>query len=132
MASRRWLWVLGAATVLGGAGFFGWTRVVHAERANCIMPTEPLRYRDVAPIFAKNCKSCHDKRVSDNAAAQRVFESSRYPFATERKETLLADLHEMFESRRSLSDAERCRALAWLAAGARDDRGRAPPYKSLR
>lgn len=131
MASRRWLWVA-LATVVVGAGVFVSTRVVHAERANCIMPTEPLRYRDVAPIFAKHCNSCHDKRISDNTAAQRVFESSRYPFSTERPNTLLADLHEMFDARRSLSDAERCRALAWLATGARDDRGRAPPYKSHR
>jgi hypothetical protein len=94
------------------------------------VPGEPLRYRDVAPIFAKHCNSCHDKRKSDNAAAQRVFESSRYPFATERPDTLLADLQMMFESRSSLSDAERSTAESWLSGGALDDRGRRPPYKA--
>jgi hypothetical protein len=95
----------------------------------CAPPAAVLRYRDVAPVFARHCGSCHDKRRSDNHRAQNVFESSRYPFRTERPQTLLDDLAEMFEARGKLPHEDRCAVLGWIAAGARDDTGKRPPYE---
>jgi hypothetical protein len=90
---------------------------------------EAPRYPSVAAVFATHCGACHDKRRGDNAAAQRVFESSSYPFATERTEGLLGDLREMFEQRKSIPEAERAAALAWIAGGGLDHEGKAPPYR---
>jgi hypothetical protein len=87
------------------------------------------RYPSVAAVFATHCGACHDKRKGDNAAAQRVFESSSYPFATERPEGLIADLREMFEQRKSVPEADRNAALAWIDGGALDHEGKAPPYR---
>jgi hypothetical protein len=87
------------------------------------------RYPSVAAVFATHCGACHDKRRGDNVAAQKVFESSSYPFATERPEGLLADLREMFEQRKSVPEAERKAALAWIDGGALDHEGKAPPYR---
>jgi hypothetical protein len=126
---RLTILALGIAALAGGGALFG-ARALSAERPRCATPPKPLRYRDVAPVFDKHCNRCHDKRQSDNAAAQRVFESSRYPFTTDRPDTLLEDLEEMFASRSSLSASERCSALGWLEAGARDDGGERPPYES--
>ncbi|NUO53059.1 MAG: hypothetical protein HOV80_29785 [Polyangiaceae bacterium] len=88
-----------------------------------------LRYAQAAaPTFTKHCAKCHDKREGENAAAQKVFESSSYPFATERPAGLLEDLEHMVENRGGLSDGERCNTLAWLRGGALDDEGNPPPY----
>lgn len=94
----------------------------------CAEPEKPLRYPDVADVFAAHCDRCHHDEQSDNEAAMRVFESSRYPFATERPKTLLHDLREMFEERSGLSDGERCRALKWLDAGGLDAEGKPPQF----
>lgn len=88
----------------------------------------PLRYTDVKDVFAAHCFKCHHREQSDNDAAMRVFEASRYPFSTERPDTLLADLREMFVDRSGLTDAERDRALRWIDGGGRDAEGRAPVW----
>jgi len=122
--------VTGTAVVLSAA-FACYTAIGGADPPSCGAPPDPpLRYAAAAPVFTEHCGSCHDRTRSENEAAQRVFESSRYPFATERPETLLGDLDEMFRSRRSLDEAEQCAALQWLAGGARDDDGALPPYRA--
>ena len=57
-----------------------------------------------------------------------VFEATRYPFRTERSDTLLEGLRGMFESRDGLSDDERQRALRWLDTGALDNEGKPPVF----
>jgi mono/diheme cytochrome c family protein len=123
--SRVALWAsIGIGIVLVAAG-----AVVRAERARCAEPRQPPRYPAVADVIDRHCGACHDARRKDDPAAQRVFESSRYPFATERPATLLADLEHMIERRGGLSDEERCRVLGWLRAGGLDADGRRPPYQ---
>jgi hypothetical protein len=101
-----------------------------APAASCSAEAgKDLRYTEAAaPMFAKHCAKCHDKRQGENAGAQKVFESSSYPFATERPVGLLEDLEHMVENRGGLSDRERCDTLAWLRGGALDDEGKPPPY----
>ena len=96
----------------------------------CVKRATPVRYPAVEPIFAAHCGRCHNQRKSDNRDAQRVFESSSYPFSTERPDTLLEDLVGMFESRDGLSAEERCAALNWIAGGGLDASGRAPLWRS--
>ncbi len=96
--------------------------------AAAVVPGDRLRYSAVRPIFEAHCASCHDKNRSDNSAAQRVFEASSYPFSTGRPDTLLEDLETMFQSRKSVPEDERSRAMRWIEAGALDDQGNAPPY----
>ena len=110
-------------------------RIVEPTRAEASEIAEPTdivpeapRYAEVAPIFAAHCDRCHNASTSDNAKAQAVFESSRYPFATERPETLLSDLRDMFEVREALSEEQRRLGLAWIDGGALDDSGRRPPW----
>jgi hypothetical protein len=108
-----------------GAASPGW-----ADQApRCAPPERSQRYPDVEPIFRRHCAGCHDAREGENRAAQRVFEMSRYPFATERPATLLADLREMFIGRGSLSQAEKCTAIAWVDGGGRDARGKRPRWR---
>lgn len=95
----------------------------------CELPDEPITYKHVEPIFAAKCASCHDARKSDNRPPQRVFEMSSYPFATERPNTLIADLQKMFTNRGNLTADEKCLGLAWLAGGARDAEGNAPRWR---
>lgn len=90
---------------------------------------EPVRYDAVATVFEKHCNRCHDKAQSDNLAARRVFESSSYPFSTERPDALLGDLRKMFESRGGISDADRCLALRWIDGGGLDSSGAPPRWR---
>lgn len=95
----------------------------------CPPLTRTMRYPDVEPTFARHCASCHDARKGDNAAAQRVFEMSRYPFATQRPKTLLAGLREMFAARSALTPREKCAGFAWLDGGALDADGKPPRWR---
>lgn len=95
----------------------------------CPPSTRTPRYPDVQPIFAQHCASCHDARKGDNAAAQRVFEMSRYPFATRRPGTLLADLRAMFAARSKLAPREKCTGFAWIDGGALDGDGKPPRWR---
>jgi len=97
----------------------------------CVTPPVAAHYADVAPIFVAHCDKCHNATLSENAKAQAVFESSGYPFATDRPDTLLKDLRHMFEVREALSAEQRCLGLAWIAAGALDDSGQPPPWTPL-
>jgi hypothetical protein len=127
MHVKRRVIVLGVgAAALAVAGAFAAVRLQAGECEPA--PSDPLRYRHVAPIFAEGCGRCHDGRVSDNTGALKVFDSRSYPFATERPDRLLEGLRSMFESRGGIEDADRCRVLQWLDGGARDDRGERPPY----
>ncbi len=102
------------------------------SKAACVAPTDgdaPITYTNVEPIFAAKCATCHDARKSDNAAPQRVFEMSSYPFSTARPTTLVADLRHMFEVRGSLTADEKCLGLAWIAGGARDAEGNLPRWR---
>ena len=54
----------------------------------CVTPPVAARYADVAPIFVAHCDKCHNATLGENAKAQAVFESSGYPFATDRPDTL--------------------------------------------
>jgi ABC-type sugar transport system substrate-binding protein len=99
------------------------------EAPSCPPPARALVYPDVEPIFRLRCASCHDARKSDNRAAQHVFEMSRYPFATGRPATLLADLRSMFIGRGSLSRTEKCAGIAWVDAGGRDASGKPPRWR---
>jgi hypothetical protein len=91
-------------------------------------PGRAYRYSDVEGIFQAHCHRCHTVAHGTNEAAQQAFESTGYPFTTAVPGTLLKGLAEQFKNRRGLDDAERCLALAWLAGGALDDNGSAPPW----
>jgi hypothetical protein len=114
--------------VIGGLVAIGLSAPVAAPQ--CPTPDRPLRYTAVAPTFAKHCASCHDARKGDNKAAQRVFEMSTYPFATERPDTLLVDLRKMFATRGGLTDDERCRGLGWIDGGGLDADGKRPRWRT--
>lgn len=92
-------------------------------------PEHPLRYGDVQAVFEERCAACHDKRKSSNAAPQRIFEMSSYPFATARPATLLSDLRKMFEHRGGLSDDDRWRGINWVDAGGLDAEGKPPRWR---
>jgi hypothetical protein len=139
------MWLATAAAGLGGAACLAASPAVRAAivekvapapsaapaSGSCAVPASSphVRYADVAPVFEKHCNRCHDKNKSDNMAAMRVFESSSYPFSTERPDALLGDLREMFESRGGLSEEERCVALRWVDGGGLDDSGAAPRWR---
>ena len=99
-----------------------------AAPPKCVEPKAPLRYPDVQPILDSRCGNCHDARKSDNAAAQAIFEMSRFPFTTNRPATLRADLRRMILGR-SLDSDDKCRVLSWLTAGALDAAGKPAPWK---
>src|SRR5829696_8680713 len=113
---KRVVWI---GSVLFAASLGPMRAPVAADPAACATPAAPLRYPDVAPLFAK-CASCHDARLAKNDAAQAVFEMSSYPFATKRPGTLLDDLRAMLPKRGALTPDEKCRGLSWLASGALD------------
>jgi hypothetical protein len=128
---KRALWIVGltvlaagvapeVATGDGGAG--------PGPRPACATPDRPLRYPDVQPIFAQHCAKCHDARLAKNDAAQAVFEMTSYPFSTKRPDRLLGDLQKTFPNR-GLSADEKCRAIAWLTAGALDADGHPPRWR---
>ena len=100
-----------------------------ATTKKCAPAKSPVLYSVVEPVFVAKCGGCHDSRKAKNAAAQRVFESSSYPFATERPATLLHDLRGMFVSRGGLSEAERCDGLAWIDGGGLDANGKQPVWR---
>ncbi|MEW5848160.1 MAG: hypothetical protein AB2A00_05070 [Myxococcota bacterium] len=95
----------------------------------CELPGEKVvTYHDVEPVFDARCNRCHHSARSDNLRAQRIFESSSYPFSTDRPDTLLADL-DGFIRRSWLTTREKCQLLGWLRDGARDDRGARPVWR---
>jgi hypothetical protein len=94
----------------------------------CTPPVQPLRYPAVQPIFEQRCAKCHDARVSTNTAAMAVFEMTTYPFSTKRPDRLLGDLRTTLPNR-GLSADEKCRAVAWLSAGALDADGNPPRWR---
>jgi hypothetical protein len=124
--ARRWLV---CASILVTAGVVATGRAAADDAPKCATPPRPVLYSAVEPIFLRHCASCHDARTSDNRAAQRVFEMSRYPFSTARPATLLADLREMFIGRGSLSRDEKCAGIAWVDGGGRDARGKPPRWR---
>jgi hypothetical protein len=130
---RRALWLLGIAVVAAGlavaAGLSPGSSIVAAAPPTCATPPRPLRYPDVKPVFEQHCAKCHDARKGRNDAAQAVFEMTSYPFSTKRPTTLLADLRGMFLDRSSLSAAEKCLGLEWLAGGALDADGKPPRWR---
>ena len=130
MRRRGWTCVAIAVGLLA-AVFVSWQdeETPAATPETCLKPSVPLRYPAVKPIFSEHCGACHDATRGDNAAAQRVFEQSSYPFATSRPEGLLTDLRHMFESRGGIPAEQRCTALRWLEGGALDARGQPPQWR---
>lgn len=130
---RRALWFVGIAVVATGvvvaAGLAPESSIVAAAPPACATPPRPLRYPDVKPVFERHCAKCHNARKGRNDAAQAVFEMTSYPFSTKRPDTLLVDLRGMFLDRGSLSAAEKCLGLEWLAGGARDADGQPPRWR---
>ncbi len=125
--ARRWRLAVGASIALVVAVA---VRARADEAPRCPPPSRPVLYPAVEPVFRVHCAGCHDARKSDNRAAQRVFEMSRYPFSTARPATLLADLREMFIGRGSLSRAEKCTGISWVDGGGRDARGKPPRWRA--
>ena len=97
--------------------------------ATCPSASEPPHYETVAAVFERHCNKCHDKNRADNAGAQRVFESSSYPFSTNRPDSLLQDLRHMFESRGGIGEEDRCAATRWIDGGGLDDNGDKPRWR---
>ena len=95
----------------------------------CPPSSAPPRYPAIEPVFKRNCAGCHDSRKSKNVPAQRVFEMTSYPFATERPATLLHDLRGMFIGRGGLSDTERCIGIGWVDGGGLDASGNLPAWR---
>jgi len=125
--ARRWLL---CASILLAPAVLATGRAAADEAPKCTPPPRPVLYSAVEPIFRRHCASCHDARKSDNRAAQRVFEMTRYPFSTARPATLLADLREMFIIRGRLSPAEKCTGIAWVDGGGRDAQGKPPRWRA--
>jgi hypothetical protein len=130
----RPLWIVGAAALAaalipGPATGGGRAAMGGGPASDCPAPAKPLRYPDVHPIFEQHCAKCHDSRQGKNDAAQAVFEMASYPFSTKRPATLLGDLRGMFLHRGSLSAAEKCRGIQWLAGGGLDAEGRPPRWR---
>jgi hypothetical protein len=121
----RWIPLVAVSLVLVGAASRGWAD----DAPRCTPPEKAPLYPDIEPVFRRHCAGCHDVRQSKNPAAQSVFEMSRYPFATERPATLLADLREMFIGRGNLSQDEKCAGIAWVDGGGRDARGKPPRWR---
>jgi hypothetical protein len=121
----RRIWIVAAVGLVCGLGAL----VPAKAKPSCPPVATAPRYPAVEPMFARKCVGCHDARKATNAAAQRVFEMSSYPFATERPATLLRDLRGMFVSRGGLSDAERCAGLAWIDGGGLDASGKPPRWR---
>jgi hypothetical protein len=92
-------------------------------------PTAPPRYPAVESLFVRGCAGCHDARKATNPAAQRVFEMTSYPFATQRPATLLHDLRKRLAVSGGLTDAERRRVLGWIDGGGLDAAGNAPKWR---
>ncbi len=125
MRTRIWIaatiaMLVGVAALPGGAT---------TPSPRCAPVKTAPRYPVVEPVFVRKCAGCHDARQSKNAAAQRVFEMTTYPFATERPATLLHDLRGMFISRGGLTDAERCDGLGWIDGGGLDANGNPPSWR---
>jgi hypothetical protein len=99
----------------------------------CAPSTQPVpRYTSVAPILAAHCFSCHQ---ADPDALDAWDGSTPYPFRTNRPQRVLWRMRERFEkndfpeaAKRGLTEHDRCVMLEWIAAGALDDRGVAPPW----
>ncbi len=121
------LWSIVAIATIGVATAVT-TSHMAAPDPNCgPAPAEVLRYPAVEPIFKAHCNRCHNSEISDDKAAQAVYESSQYPFKTERKD-LREGLEGMFRSRGGLTKEERCSGLHWLESGALDERGNRPDW----
>ena len=131
MERARWLTMVVATLVCSCTSdqiFELVTDLPSEDRVTISASEEPPRYADVAPIFVAQCDRCHNASISDNKKAQAVFESSSYPFATKRPDSLLRNLRHMFEVRQSLTEEQRRLGLEWIDAGALDDSGRRPPW----
>lgn len=92
------------------------------------MPEKPLRYADVEFAFNNHCARCHTRAYDHNEGAQRVFESTTYPFTTEEPERLGRTMVEQWRTRRGVEEEERCIALTWWYGGALDNEGNPPPW----
>jgi len=87
-----------------------------------------MRYRDVEFLFNNHCARCHTRSLGANDAAQRIFESTAYPFTTVEPERLGRTMVDQWRIRRGIDDAERCMVLSWWYAGALDNEGNPPPW----
>lgn len=125
----RFSMVVVVVVVVGVAALPGRAPATGKVPPACPPASAPVRYPTVQPVFARQCAGCHDARKAKNAAAQRVFEMSSYPFATERPATLLHDLRGMFVSRGGLTNAERCNGLQWVDDGGLDVDGNPPSWR---
>ncbi len=123
-------WLLCASILVAPAVLATGPAAADEAAPKCAPPPRPVLYSAVEPIFRRHCASCHDARKSDNRAAQRVFEMTRYPFSTARPATLLADLREMFILRDRLRPAEKCTGIAWVDGGGRDAQGKPPRWRA--
>ncbi|MDQ3336832.1 MAG: hypothetical protein M4D80_16830 [Myxococcota bacterium] len=126
---RTRLWIAGVITALVGVAALPGHAPATTQTPRCEASKPAIRYPVVEPVFVRKCAACHDARKATNAAAQRVFEMSSYPFATERPKTLLHDLREMFATRGGLTDAERCAGFGWIDGGGLDATGKQPSWR---